>query len=152
MTIREKIVSLGYELPSPPKPAGSYVPAVRTGNLLYLAGQLPLKNGELLLEGKIGPDEHTTKEGADAAVQCALNALAAVDEAVGLDNVVRVIRVGGYVNSAPGFTAQPAVANGVSDFLVKVFGENGKHVRSAVGTSELPMGAAVEFDFIFEVK
>ena len=152
MNIRQKIESLGITLPEASKPAGNYVPFVRTGNLLLLSGQLPFQNGEIMLVGKVGPDGHMASEGALAAKQCAVNALAVVDSAVGLDNVVRVVRLGAFVNSAPGFTAQPAVANGASDFMVEIFGEAGKHVRSAVGVNELPLDAAVEIDFIFEIK
>jgi enamine deaminase RidA (YjgF/YER057c/UK114 family) len=152
MTIRAKIESLGLTLPPPPKAAGNYVPSIRTGNLLLLSGQLPFHNGELLLIGKVGPDGHMASEGALAAKQCALNALSVVDDAVGLDNVVRVVRLGAFVNSTPGFTAQPAVANGASDLMVEIFGDAGRHVRSAVGVNELPLDAAVEIDFIFEVK
>jgi enamine deaminase RidA (YjgF/YER057c/UK114 family) len=151
MSIREKVASLGYELPPAPQPAGTYVPALQVGTLVYVAGQLPLRNGELTLTGKIGPDAHTVDAGAAAARQCALNALAAVDGLVGLDKVKRVVRLGAFVNSAPGFTAQPKVANGASDFMVEVFGDAGKHVRAAVGVNELPLDAAVEIEFLFEV-
>lgn len=152
MTITQRILSLGYELPPVPKPAGSYVPCIRTGGLLFLAGQLPLKDGKLILAGKIGAGGHTIELAQLAARQCALNALAIVAAEAGLDNVVRVVRLGAFVNSAPGFTAQPQVANGASDFLVQVFGDAGKHVRSAVGVNELPLDAAVEIDFVFEVR
>ena len=151
MNIRATLNDLGLELPPAAKPAGSYVPFILTGNLLYLAGQLPLKDGKLILLGKIGPGAHTPDEGAAAARQCVLNALAAVDAAVGLHAVKRVIRLGAFVNSAPGFTAQPAVANGASDLLVRIMGDAGRHVRSAVGVNELPLDAAVEIDFVFEV-
>jgi enamine deaminase RidA (YjgF/YER057c/UK114 family) len=128
------------------------VPALRAGNLVFVAGQLPLKDGKLLLTGKIGDGAHPAEAGAEAAKQCALNALAAADAVCGLDNVVRVVRLGAFVNSAPGFTAQPKVANGASDLMVAVFGEAGKHVRAAVGVNELPLDAAVEIEFLFEIR
>lgn len=152
MSVRDKITALGLTLPPAPAPAGTYVPALRTGNLVFVAGQLPLKDGKLTLTGKISIGGSTVEEGAEAAKQCALNALAAVDAVCGLDNVVRVVRLGAFVNSAPGFTAQPKVANGASDLMVAVFGEAGKHVRAAVGVNELPLDAAVEIEFLFEVR
>lgn len=152
MSIRDKIASLGLTLPPAPQPAGTYVPALRTGNLVFVAGQLPLHEGKLMLLGKIDNNTGTVEAGAAAARQCALNALAAVDALVGLDKVLRVVRLGAFVNSAPGFTAQPKVANGASDLMVAIFGEAGKHVRAAVGVNELPLDAAVEIEFLFEVK
>ena len=146
-----RLRELGLELPAVPNPAGSYVPAVRTGSLLFTAGQLPFENGELRLKGKVG-DGVTSEEARTAARLCALNALAAVAaEAGGLSNVRRVVKVTGFVASAPGFNSQPAVLNGASDLLGEIFGEAGTHVRSAVGVAELPLGAPVEVELIVEL-
>ncbi len=152
MRIEDRLAELGLTLPPPAKPAGNYLPWVRSGNLLFLAGQLPLLDGKVMLTGKVGDGENTVEQGAEAARQCALNALALVQDAVGFENLVRVVRLGAFVNSAPAFTAQPRVANGASDLLVEILGEAGKHVRTAVGANELPLDAAVEIDFVFEVR
>ncbi len=146
-----RLRELGLELPPVPKPAGSYVPATRAGSFLFTAGQLPFENGELRLKGKVG-DGVTPEEAREAARLCALNALAAVAaEAGGLSNVRRVVKVTGYVASAPGFNGQPAVLNGASELLGDVFGEAGLHARSAVGVSELPLDASVEVELIVEL-
>ncbi len=152
MKIRTRIEELGLGLPPAPSPAGNYVPAVRSGNLIFVAGQLPLRDGKLQLTGKVGEGGHAPEEAARAARQCVLNALAVVDDMVGLDRVTRVVRLGAHVNSAPGFTKQPLVANGASDLLVEIFGECGRHARTAVGANELPLDASVEIDFIFEIS
>ena len=132
------------------KPLAAYVPAVRTGNLVYTSGQLPLEAGELAQTGKVGAE--VTPEAAKAAARmCALNALAAVDALVGIDTVIRVVKVVGFVASAPGFTGQPGVVNGASELLGEVFGEAGAHARSAVGVAELPLDAPVEVELIVEV-
>ena len=150
MNARERLSVLGLILPSVAKPLAAYVPAVRTGNLVYTAGQLPLVDGELTCTGKVGAA--VTPEDAQAAARiCALNALAAVDSVAGLDSVVRVVKVVGFVASAPGFTGQPGVVNGASKLLGEVFGEAGAHARSAVGVSELPLDAPVEVELIVEV-
>ena len=146
-----KLRELGLELPSVPKPAGSYVPAVRAGAFLFTAGQLPFENGELRTKGKVGAAV-TPEEAQKAARLCALNALAAVaSEAGGLANVRRVVKVTGFVASAPGFNGQPAVLNGASDLLGEIFGEAGTHARSAVGVAELPLDAPVEVELIVEL-
>ena len=146
-----RLRELGLELPAVPNPAGSYVPAVRAGSFLFTAGQLPFENGELRLKGKVG-DGVTPEEARTAARLCALNALAAVAaEAGGLSNVRRVVKVTGFVASAPGFNGQPAVLNGASDLLGEIFGEAGTHVRSAVGVAELPLDAPVEVELIMEL-
>ena len=146
-----KLRELGIELPAVPSPAGSYVPAVRTGPFLFTAGQLPFENGEIRLTGKVG-DGVTPEEAREAARLCALNALAVVaSEAGGLSGVRRVVKVTGYVASAPGFTGQPGVLDGASDLLGDVFGEAGLHARSAVGVTELPLGAPVEVEMIVEL-
>jgi len=150
MTASERLAELGVTLPSVVKPLAAYVPAVRTGNLVYTAGQLPLEAGKLTHSGKVGADV-TPEDGKTAARTCALNALAAVDALVGIDAVTRVVKVVGFVASAAGFNGQPAVINGASEFLGEVFGEAGAHARSAVGVSELPLDAPVEVELIVEV-
>jgi enamine deaminase RidA (YjgF/YER057c/UK114 family) len=132
------------------KPLASYVPAARSGNLVYTAGQLPMQAGKLVRTGKVGTDV-TPEEGKALARVCALNALAAVDSLVGIDSVTQVVKVVGFVASAPGFNGQPGVINGTSDFLVEVFGDRGAHARSAVGVSELPLDAPVEVELVVEV-
>jgi enamine deaminase RidA (YjgF/YER057c/UK114 family) len=145
-----RLAELGIELPNVAKPLASYVPAVRTGNLVYTAGQLPLADGALVSSGKIGAGV-TPEEGRLLARVCALNALAAVDALVGIDNVTHVVKVVGFVASAPGFTGQPAVINGASELFGEVFGEAGSHARSAVGVAELPLDAPVEVEVVVEV-
>ncbi len=151
MTASQRLAELGLTLPTVVKPLAAYVPAVRTGNLVYTAGQLPMEAGSLNLTGKVGA-EVTPEQAKQAARLCALNALAAIDALVGLDNVTRVVKVVGFVASAPGFTGQPGVINGASDLLGEVFGEAGAHARSAVGVSELPLNAPVEVELIAEVE
>ena len=146
----QRLAELGHTLPAVAKPLAAYVPAVRTGNLVYTSGQLPTEAGSLIHTGKVGAAV-TAEQAKDAARVCALNALAAVDALVGIDNVTRVVKVGGFVASAPGFTGQPGVINGASEFLGEVFGEAGAHARSAVGVSELPLDAPVEVELIVEV-
>jgi enamine deaminase RidA (YjgF/YER057c/UK114 family) len=142
-----RLAELGIPLPPVATPAGSYVPAVRTGNLVYTSGQVPMDAAK----GKVGAE--VSAEDANAAARvCALQALAAVDALVGLDSVVRVVKVVGFVASAPGFTGQPGVINGASDLLGEVFGEAGAHARSAVGVAELPGGVPVEVELIVEVR
>jgi enamine deaminase RidA (YjgF/YER057c/UK114 family) len=146
-----RLTELGLVLPPVPAPAGAYVAAVRSGSLVFTAGQLPLVDGALAATGKLG-DEIGAGPGRQLARTCALNALAAVDDLVGLDAVVRVVKVVGFVASAPGFTAQPAVLNGASELFGEVFGEAGAHARSAVGVAELPLGAPVEVELVVEVS
>jgi enamine deaminase RidA (YjgF/YER057c/UK114 family) len=141
-----RLAELGIELPAVPAPAGAYVPAVRTGNLVYTSGQVARD-----WSGKVGA-EVSEADAKAAARSCALNALAAVDALVGLDSVVRVVKVLGFVASAPGFTGQPGVINGASELLGEVFGEAGAHARSAVGVAELPLGVPVEVELIVEVR
>ncbi|MGH3939588.1 MAG: RidA family protein [Pseudonocardiaceae bacterium] len=145
-----RLAELGLALPPVATPAGSYLPAVRTGSLVFTAGQLPLVDGALPATGKLGA-EIDPEHGKQLARICALNALAAVDALVGLDAVVQVVKVVGFVASAPRFTAQPAVLNGASELLGEVFGSAGAHARSAVGVAELPLGAPVEVELIVEV-
>ncbi|MEV6772607.1 RidA family protein [Nocardia sp. NPDC051030] len=147
----ENLEKLGLELPAVAAPVASYIPAVRTGNLVYTSGQLPFVNGQLSVTGKVGA-EVSTEQAAEAAQLCALNALAAVHALVGLDNVVRIVKVVGFVASAPGFNDQPVVINGASNFLGEVLGDAGVHARSAVGVSELPKNSPVEVELIAEVR
>ncbi|MCI4674387.1 RidA family protein [Candidatus Mycolicibacterium alkanivorans] len=150
MSASARLAELGLTLPTVVKPLGAYVPAVRTGNLVFTAGQLPLEAGALSQAGKVGTD--VTLEAAKAAARvCALNALAAVDSLVGIDTVTRVVKLVGFVASAPGFNGQPGVVNGASELLGEVFGEAGAHARAAVGVSELPLDAPVEVELIVEV-
>ncbi len=146
-----RLAELGIELPTVAKPLAAYVPAVRTGNLVYTSGQLPLRDGNLVMSGKVG-GEVSAEDGRILARTCALNALAAVDALVGIDAINRVIKVVGYVASAPGFTGQPGVVNGASELFAEVFGEAGAHARSAVGVAELPLDAPVEVEVIVEVQ
>jgi len=149
-TPRERLAELGVNLPPVTPPVAAYIPAVRTGNHVYVSGQVPVAEGKVLATGKVG-GEVTPDQAKDLAARCALNILAAVDGLVGLDHVVRVVKVLGFVASADGFTGQPAVINGASEFSVDVFGDAGRHARSAVGVFELPLGVPVEVEAIFEV-
>lgn len=150
MSVKERLAELGLELPTVVKPLAAYVPAVRTGNLVYTAGQLPMVNGALAGSGKVGVDV-TPERATELARICALNALAAIDALVGLESVTQVVKVVGFVASASGFTGQPSVVNGASQLLGDVFGEAGIHARSAVGVAELPLDAPVEVELIVEV-
>jgi enamine deaminase RidA (YjgF/YER057c/UK114 family) len=150
MNPRARLAELGLTLPALTPPLAAYVPAVRTGNHVYVSGQVPMQDGKLLATGKVGA-EVSPEDAAQLAARCALNAIAAVDNLVGLENVVRVVKVVGFVASAQGFTGQPAVINGASHLFGEVFGEAGQHARSAVGVAELPLGAPVEVEAIFEV-
>ena len=147
---RAKLAALGLVLPPVVAPLAAYLPAVRTGNHVYVSGQVPLVDGKLEVTGKVGA-QVTPEQARQLAARCALNALAAVDDLVGLENIVRIVKVVGFVASAEGFTGQPAVINGASEFLAEVLGESGRHARSAVGVAELPLGAPVEVEMIVEV-
>ena len=152
MSIKEKLSALGLALPTAAAPVAAYVPAVKSGNLVFTAGQLPVVDGKLLKVGKVGK-EVTAEEAKEFAQICALNALAAISLVADLDQIERVVRVGGFVNCAPGFTAIPGVINGASEFLIKIFGDvNGKHARTAVGVAELPLNAPVEVEVIVQLK
>jgi len=148
--VEARLGQLGIALPQVVAPLAAYVPAVRTGNLVYTAGQLPFEAGKLVQTGKVGADI-SLEDGKALARLCALNALAAIDSLVGLDSVTQVVKVVGFVASAPGFNGQPSVINGASDLLAEVFGDKGAHARSAVGVSELPLDAPVEVELIVEV-
>ena len=148
--VRARLAELGLELPAVAAPLAAYVPAVRSGQQVFVSGQLPLADGQLLASGKVGA-EVPAEQAKELAARCALNALAAVDALVGLDAVRRVIKVTGFVAVAAGFTAIPPVVNGASELFGQVFGDAGRHARSAVGVAELPLGAPVEVEVIFEL-
>jgi len=151
MPIDDRLKELNLTLPPLPKPLASYVPAVITGHLLVISGQVPIENGKIVQPGKLGR-ELSVKQGQQLARLCVLNGLAAAKQALGsLDRIRRVVRVAGYVASADGFQQQPAVVNGASDLLVEIFGENGRHARVAIGVNELPLGCGVEVEFMFDV-
>lgn len=151
MSIEEKIKSLGLDLPETPKPVAAYIPALQVNDLVFTSGQLPMQKGELKFKGKLGR-EFTKEQAYDAAAMCAMNALSAIRGVIGdLDRIEQVVKLTGFVASAEGFTDQPAVINGASELLQKIFGEKGAHSRSAVGVAELPLGAAVELELIVKV-
>ena len=150
MSIEKKLQTLNIELPTLPKPVGSYIPVVQSGHLLFVSAQIPIRDGNVLFTGKLGADLDVPT-GQEAAKLCVLNALAALKaELASLDKIKRIVRVEVYVNSAAGFTDQPKVANGASDFLVELFGPAGRHSRTAIGVAELPLNAAVELTMIAE--
>ncbi len=150
-TPEERLAALGLSVPEVAKPVAVYIPAVRSGNHVFTSGQLPMREGSLMMTGKVGA-EVSTEEAVECARQCALNAIAAIRAEVGeLSAVKRVVKVVAFVASAPDFTAQPTVANGVSELLGEVFGDAGVHARSAVGVSVLPLDAPVEVELIVEV-
>jgi len=152
MSLKEKIESLGLTLPVAALPIAAYVPAVRTGNLVFVAGQLPLVDGKIVKEGKVGK-EVTPEEAKAMAQVCALNALAAIALVADIDQIERIIRVGGFVNGIPGFFAIPQIINGASELFIKLFGEvNGKHARTAIGVAELPLNAPVEIELLLKLK
>lgn len=152
MNVEEKLASLGLVLPPAPAPVAAYVPAVRAGTLLFTSGQLPFRGGELAWRGKVGANL-TWEQGYEAARACLLNCLSVIKAEIGdLERVERVVRVAGFVNSAPGFHDQPKVINGASELLLEIFGPRGRHSRVAVGAAELPLNAAVELEMIVLVK
>ncbi len=153
MNIRAKLKDLGYDLGSTPKAVAEYIPALRTGNLVLVSGQLPLRDGELIATGRV-PQEVDLDTAHACARQCVINGLAAVDGVLGGDwsGFVRVVRVGVFVNGDADFNLQHKVANGASEFLGKLFGDEGRHVRAAVGASGLPLGAPVEVELMVEVR
>lgn len=151
MNPEERLKELGIELPPVPNPLGSYVPCVRTGNLLFLSGMLPLREGKLLCSGRVG-EGVTLEEAQRGSKQAVINALAVIKaELGGLDKVGRCVKVNGFVASAPDFIDQPKVINAASEFLFEVFGDKGRHARAAVGVYVLPLNASLEIDFIFEI-
>lgn len=149
-TPTQRLAELGITLPPVVAPVAAYVPALRSGNYVYVSGQLPFVDGELPVTGKVGA-EVSTERAAEMARLCALNALAAVDDLVGLDRVRQVVKVTGFVASAPGFDGQPVVINGASELFGEVFGDAGRHARSAVGVAELPRNTPVEVELIVEI-
>ena len=150
--IEDKIKELGYVLPEAPKPLAAYVPALKVDNLVFTSGQLPTESGVLKLKGKIGA-AISEEDGVRAAEICALNCLSVIKSLAGsLDKVEQVVKLTAFVNSADYFTGQPKIANGASELLVKIFGDKGKHARSAVGVSELPLDAPVEIEMIVKLK
>jgi len=152
MKIENKLKELGLSLPEVPKPVAEYIPAKKIGNLVFSSGQGPVKDGKFVYLGKVG-GEISLIEGYDAAKICALNCLAAIKSVTGsLDNIEEIIKIKGYVNSSPDFYRQPEVVNGASELIVKIFGEKGKHTRSALGTSVLPGNIPVELEMIVSIK
>ena len=150
--IEERLRKLQLEIPEAPKPVAAYVPAKKVGNLIFTAGQLPMVNGELISKGLLGQDVEI-EEANKAARICTLNALAAIKGVIGdLDLIQQIVRVVGYVASVPTFTQQPAVVNGASELLLEIFGDDGKHARSAVGMAVLPLNASVEIELTVEIK
>jgi enamine deaminase RidA (YjgF/YER057c/UK114 family) len=150
-TPEERLAELGLTVPEVPTPVAAYIPAVRSGNYVYTSGQLPMRDGQLMRTGKVG-GEVSQEEAVECARQCALNAIAAVKGEVGeLSAVKRVVKVVAFIASTPDFTAQPQVANGVSELLGEVFGEAGRHARSAVGVPVLPLDAPVEVELLVEI-
>ena len=149
--IEEKIKELGIELPSPPTPAGSYIPVVKTGNLLFISGQIPMENGKVVFSGKVSDNNLDVAQ--KSARMCAINILAQIKREVGnLDKVSRIVRLSGFVNSSPEFTQHPKVINAASDLIFEIFGDKGKHSRIAVGVASLPLGAMTEIDAIIEIS
>ena len=152
MSIKEKLRDLGLTLPVAAAPVAAYVPAVKTGNLVFTAGQLPIVDGKVVITGKVGA-EVTPEQAKEMAQICALNALAAISSVADIDQIERVVRVGGFVNGVPGCVAIPQVINGASELLIKLFGEvNGKHARTAIGVAELPLNAPVEVEMVVQLK
>jgi enamine deaminase RidA (YjgF/YER057c/UK114 family) len=152
MSFEQRLRELGVTLPEVAAPVASYIQAVQVDKLVYTSGQIPFVKGQLIYKGVVGKDL-TLEEGYEAARVCVLNALAAVKSLAGsIDNIERIIRLTGYVNSVDGFTDQPKVMNGASELLLQVFGEDGRHARSAIGVNTLPLGAAVEVELIVKLK
>lgn len=149
--IKDRLAELGITLPEVAKPLAAYVPAKRVGNQVWTSGQLPLVDGQLPITGLVG-DEVSAEEAYSAARTCALNALAAVDAEVGLDNVASISKLVGFVASAPGFYEQPGVVNGASELVGEIFGDQGVHVRSAVGVAALPKNAPIEVEMVVELR
>ncbi len=152
MNLNERLKQLGVSIPVAAKPVAAYVPAIRTGNLIFVAGQLPLVDGNVPKTGKV-PGHVSIEEAKALAKICALNCLAAINLVSNIENIKKIVRVGGFVNGAEGFIQVPAVINGASEFLIELFGDEiGKHARTAVGVAELPLNAPVEIDMVVEVS
>jgi len=152
-SVEDRLATLGLSVPVAPTPAANYIPWVRAGNLVYIAGQVPVKDGVFAWVGKVGSD-WTVEQGKQAAREVALNVLSQLKTALNgdLDRVVQAVKLNGFVNSTPDFPQQPAVINGASELMIEVFGDAGRHARSAVGVAQLPFGVAVEIDGVFEVR
>lgn len=149
--IEEKLDSLGIKLPDPPTPAGSYIPAVKTGNLLFISGQIPMEDGRVVFTGKVSEENMETAQ--KSARMCAINLMAQIKrEIVDLDKVTKIVRLSGFVNSVPEFSQQPKVINPASDLFFEIFGEKGKHSRIAVGVASLPLNSMTEIDAIVEIQ
>lgn len=148
--VRRKLAEIGLTLPIAAKPLAAYVPAIRTGNIVFTAGQLPLIDGKIQLTGKVGGSV-SIDQAKELAQVCALNCLAAVETVADVNKILKVLRVVGYVNGIPGFVTQPAVINGASELFIHIWGEGGKHARSAIGVAELPLNAPVEVELVVEV-
>ena len=149
--VRSKLAELGLNLPIAAKPVAAYVPAIRTGNLVFTAGQLPLVDGKIIATGKVG-GAISPEQGKELAQICALNALAAVETVANVDDIVKVVRVVGYVNGVAGFINPPIVVNGASELFLSIWGEAGKHARSAIGVADLPLDAPVEIELTVELQ
>ena len=148
--IEEKLKELGIDIPTPPSPAGSYIPVVTTGNLAFVSGQIPMKEGKVIFEGKV-PENQSVDSAREAAKICIINGLAQLKINLGsLDKITKFVRISGFVNSSPDFAEQPKVINAASDLLVEVFGDMAKHSRIAVGGANLPLNSTVEIDMIVE--
>ena len=148
--IDEKLKELSIVIPTPPSPAGSYIPVVTTGNLAFVSGQIPMKEGKVVFEGKV-PDEQSLESAREAAKICIINSLAQLKVNLGsLDRITKFVRISGFVNSNPNFIDQPRVINAASDLLVEIFGDIAKHSRSAVGVTSLPLNSTVEIDMVVE--
>lgn len=148
--IEEKLESLGITLPNPPTPAGSYIPAIRTGNLLFISGQIPMQDGKVIFTGKVSEENIETAQ--KSAKMCAINILAQIKRELGsLNNVSKIVRLSGFVNSTPEFSQHPKVINAASDLFFELFGDKGKHSRIALGVANLPLNSMTEIDAIIEV-
>lgn len=149
--IDERLKEIGIKLPDPPKPAGSYIPVVVVGNLAFVSGQIPMRDGKVIFTGKV-PTQKTVEDAQDASRLCTVNILAQLKANLGnLDRIMRIVKVSGFVNSTQEFTEHPKVINAASDMLYKIFGERGKHARIAVGVSSLPLDSTVEIDLVAEI-
>ena len=150
--IEDRLRELSIELPTPPSPAGSYIPVVTTGNLAFVSGQIPMKEGKVIFEGKV-PEQQSLESARDAAKICIINGLAQLKANLGsLDKITKFVRISGFVNSNPEFTEQPKVINAASDLLVEIFGDMAKHSRIAVGVASLPLNSTVEIDMVVEIS
>ena len=150
--IEDRLRELAIELPTPPSPAGSYIPVVTTGNLAFVSGQIPMRDGKVIFEGKV-PEQQSLESARDAAKICIINGLAQLKANLGsLDKIRKFVRISGFVNSSPNFTEQPKVINAASDLLVEIFGDMAKHSRIAVGVASLPLNSTVEIDMVVEVS